>query len=99
MFGRVLTTRIVPDVMRDALFVRKMPRMLWVSTDPRRLIVKMTVKVQVAECDSIGTASRREVGCLPERAITGIQEYGDASPEARHDNINVTIPIHVSDGH
>ena len=48
VFGRVATTKLVPDVTRDALFVRKMPRMLWVSTDPRRLIVKMTVKVPIA---------------------------------------------------
>jgi len=48
VFGRVMTTRLVPVVTRDALFVRKMPRMLWVSTDARRLIVKMTVKVPIA---------------------------------------------------
>jgi hypothetical protein len=47
-FGEIQAARVVPEAGKDDLFVRKMPRELWVSADDRRLIVKMAVKVPVA---------------------------------------------------
>jgi hypothetical protein len=48
VFGEVKAMRVVPEVADDQLFVRKLPRELWVSRDDRRLIVQMSVKVPVA---------------------------------------------------